>query len=153
MYTYIRFFLPMLLGWVCAQAPKVTYKMVTPRSVGNLFETIMASGGMPSTHTASVMAMVTRIAFVEQFKGPLFALAIVFAFVTMYDAFNVRLAVGHVMDRVTTLPDTRYEGNEAEKPEKMPVVNGHTFPEVAVGFAIGVAVGIIYSFVESRILG
>lgn len=153
MYPYIRFFLPMLLGWLCAQIPKVTYKMLTGRSSGSLFKTIVSSGGMPSTHTASVMAMVTRIAFVEQFRGPLFALAVVFAFVTMYDAFNVRLACGHAIERINLLTDKLYGESDADKPEKLTVVKGHTFAEVAVGFFIGVVVGALYALIESHIMG
>ena len=98
------------------------------------------------------MLWVTRIAFAEQFKGPLFALAVVFAAVTMYDAFNVRLAAGRVTAQVNKLTDKVYGDNAADKPEKLPVVQGHTFAEVAVGFFIGVAVGVVYSLVESRLL-
>lgn len=151
MYAYVNYFLPLLLGWFFAQVPKVVYIMLTkhPKS---LFQTIISSGGMPSTHTASVMALVTRIAFHESFKGPLFALAIVFSLVTMYDAFNVRLACGHTMERVNQITEKLY-ADDADKPALLPVSKGHTFPEVAVGFFIGVAVGTVYSLIEAHILG
>ena len=151
MYEYIQFFLPLLFGWFFAQVPKVIYVMVT-RHPKSLFQTIMASGGMPSTHTASVMALVTRIAFHEGFKGPLFALALVFAIVTMYDAFHVRLACGHTIDRVNALTEKLY-ADSADKPEPLAESKGHTFPEVAVGFFIGVAVGVVYSLIEAHIMG
>ena len=151
MYTYIRFFLPMLLGWCCAQIPKVTYKMLHDHP-GNLFQTIVSSGGMPSTHTASTMGLVTYIGFSESFRGPLFALSIVFALVTMYDAFNVRLACGKVTARVNQLTDKLCAEDE-DKPEPLPVVNGHTFAEVAVGFFIGVAAGAAYALLEQHFIG
>ena len=152
MYSYINFFLPMLFGWFCAQAPKFTYKMIRYRPK-DWFGTLVSSGGMPSTHTASVMAMVTRIAISQSFKGPLFALAGVFAFVTMYDAFNVRLACGRAIDRVNQLIDKTYDADDPEKPEQVPASHGHTFAEVAVGFLIGVAVGVVYTIVETHIMG
>lgn len=151
MYEYIHYFLPLVLGWFFAQVPKVTYIMIRKKPE-HFFQTLVSSGGMPSTHTASVMALVTRIAFHESFKGPLFALALVFAFVTMYDAFNVRLACGHVIDRVNRI-ESRLYADDAERPEPLPLVKGHTFPEVAVGFFIGVAVGVVYSLIEAHIIG
>ncbi len=151
MYSYINFFLPLFLGWFFAQVPKVIVTTIRTKPE-SFFKTLMSSGGMPSTHTASTMALVTRIAFAEQFKGPLFALSLVFAIVTMYDAFNVRLACGRVTERTNALIDKVYGENDPDKPEKLHVIQGHTFAEVAVGFFIGVAVGVVYSLVESRIL-
>ena len=150
MYEYIQYFLPLFFGWFFAQAPKVTYIMILKKP-DSFFHTLMSAGGMPSTHTASVMALVTRIGFHESFKGPLFALALVFAVVTMYDAFNVRLACGHVIEHVNRIESRLY--TDDEKPEPLPLVKGHTFPEVAVGFFIGVAVGIVYSLVEAHCIG
>ncbi len=152
MYTYINFFFPLVLGWFFCQVPKVTV-MCLKKKPEHFFETLVGSGGMPSTHTASTMALVTRIAFVEGFKGPLFSLAVVFAMVTMYDAFNVRLACGHVTERVNQLADKLYADDDPEKPEKLKVIKGHTFAEVAVGFCIGVAVGAVYSLVEMHFTG
>ena len=151
MYEYIQYLFPMVLGWFCAQVPKFIYTVVT-KHPKNLFQTLVGSGGMPSTHTASVMALVTRVAIHENFKGPLFALAFVFSFVTMYDAFNVRLACGHTMERVNQLTEKLY-ADDADKPELLTVSKGHTFPEVAVGFFIGVAVGVVYSLIEAHIIG
>ena len=151
MYEYIQFFLPLFFGWFFAQVPKVTVTMIREHP-DSLFQTIMSSGGMPSTHTASVMALVTRIAFHESFKGPLFALALVFAVVTMYDAFHVRLACGHTIERVNRMAEKLY-ADDPDKPEPLAESKGHTFPEVAVGFFIGVAVGVVYSLIEAHIMG
>ena len=151
MYEYIQYFFPLVLGWFFAQVPKFIYTVLT-KHPKNLFQTLMSSGGMPSTHTASVTALVTRIAFHEEFKGPLFALALVFAVVTMYDAFNVRLACGHTIERVNQITEKLYAGDE-DKPKPLPLTKGHTFPEVAVGFCIGVAVGVVYSLIEAHIMG
>lgn len=151
MYPFVRFFLPLFMGWFCAQVPKVTYKMLTARP-DSLLKTLVSSGGMPSTHTASTMSLVTVIAIHEKFQGPLYALAVVFALVTMYDAFNVRLACGKVTARVNELVDKLY-ADDADKPEKLTVVNGHTFAEVAVGFFIGVAAGVVYTLIERHFIG
>ena len=151
MYTYINFFLPLFLGWFFCQVPKVIVTCIRQKPE-HFFQVLVGSGGMPSTHTASTMALVTRVAFVEEFRGPLFALAVVFAMVTMYDAFNVRLACGHVTARVNKMIDKVYADDDPEKPEKLRVIEGHTFPEVAVGFVIGVAVGTVYSLLEMHFM-
>ena len=152
MYQYLNYFIPLFLGWFFCQVPKVIYTCIRQKP-DHFFEVLVSSGGMPSTHTASTMALVTRIAFAEQFKGPLFALAVVFACVTMYDAFNVRLACGRVTERMNSVIDKVYADSDPDKPEKLKVVNGHTFAEVVVGFCIGVAVGTVYSLVEAHFLG
>jgi hypothetical protein len=152
MYWYISFFLPLLLGWCSAQIPKVIYTCIRQKPE-NVFEVIVGSGGMPSTHTASTMAFVTHVAFIEGFQGPLFALSVVFATVMMYDAFNVRLACGRVTERVNQMADKLYADDDPDKPEKLKVVKGHTFLEVAVGLVIGVVVGAIYSLVEMHFTG
>ena len=106
---------------------------------------------MPSTHTASTMALVTHIAFVEHFRGSTFALALVFGIVTLFDACNVRLLCGQVAEKTNVLLDKVYADNDPDKPEKLTVIKGHTIPEVAVGVVIGIAVGVVYTLVENHI--
>lgn len=55
---------------------------------------MLDSGGMPSSHSATVMALVAAIALQQGTGGPAFALAVVLACVVMYDATGVRLHAG-----------------------------------------------------------
>ncbi|KAL2343437.1 hypothetical protein Fmac_004722 [Flemingia macrophylla] len=55
---------------------------------------LVGSGGMPSSHSATVTALASAIGFQEGFGGPIFALAMVFACIVMYDATGVRLQAG-----------------------------------------------------------
>ena len=112
---------------------------------------LFCSGGMPSTHTASVIAVVTHVAIGEQFRGGLFALALVFGIVTAFDACNVRLQCGRVTEKVNTILDKVYAPDDPEKPEKLKVINGHTIPEVLVGAVIGVVVGVLFTLIEGKI--
>lgn len=55
---------------------------------------MLDSGGMPSSHSATVTALAVAIALQEGSGGPAFAIALVFACVVMYDATGVRLHAG-----------------------------------------------------------
>ncbi|KAJ0053689.1 hypothetical protein Pint_01989 [Pistacia integerrima] len=55
---------------------------------------MLGSGGMPSSHSATVMALVVAIALQEGTGGPAFAIAVVLACIVMYDASGVRLHAG-----------------------------------------------------------
>ncbi|KAA8524726.1 hypothetical protein F0562_011149 [Nyssa sinensis] len=52
------------------------------------------SGGMPSSHSATVTALAVAIALQEGTGGSTFAIAVVLACVVMYDASGVRLHAG-----------------------------------------------------------
>ncbi|XWS69198.1 hypothetical protein CRYUN_Cryun04dG0159000 [Craigia yunnanensis] len=54
----------------------------------------VGSGGMPSSHSATVAALATAIGFQEGFGGALFATALILACIVMYDATGVRLQAG-----------------------------------------------------------
>ncbi|XP_043806990.1 uncharacterized membrane protein YuiD isoform X1 [Manihot esculenta] len=55
---------------------------------------ILGSGGMPSSHTATVTALAVAIGLQEGTGAPTFAIALVLACVVMYDATGVRLHAG-----------------------------------------------------------
>lgn len=143
----LRAFLPAFFGWFFAQIPKYLICKIRKKPV-----TIFASGGMPSTHTSSVIAIVTRIAFVSEFRGPTFALALVFGIVTAFDACNVRYTCGQLCHKMNEVIDKAFEGKD-DKPEKIKVLNGHTVAEVAVGAVVGIAVGAVYFLVEKHFFG
>lgn len=55
---------------------------------------LLGSGGMPSSHSATVTALAVAIGLQEGTGGSAFAIAIVLACVVMYDASGVRLHAG-----------------------------------------------------------
>nr|ABK25120.1 unknown [Picea sitchensis] len=98
---------------------------------------LLGSGGMPSSHSASVTALAAAIGFHDGPGGSSFAISLVLACVVMYDAFGVRLHAGRqaeVLNQIVfelpaehPLADTR--------PLREPL--GHTPPQVAAGAALG----------------
>ncbi len=123
-------------GWVTAQLLKYglyAYKKKSFKDTSWLYQ----SGGMPSSHTAITMALVTAVALKDGIESGLFAIAFVLAAIVMYDAMQVRRSSGEQGIALRKLL----------KKEKMIHVPhhalGHTPAEVTVGAAIGIAVAII----------
>ncbi|CAA0833145.1 Acid phosphatase/vanadium-dependent haloperoxidase-related protein [Striga hermonthica] len=101
------------------------------------FKQLVGSGGMPSSHSATVTALAIAIGLQEGFGGSLFAVALIFAFVVMYDATGVRLHAGRQAEVLNQI----VYGLPAEHPlaESRPLreLLGHTPPQVCAGAILG----------------
>ena len=134
-YIYIQFFL-----WFAIQTFKVIYDLVTTKKFN--FKRIMGAGGMPSSHSAIVTGLATLIGKYEGVDTPIFALALIVAFVVMYDACGVRRAAGKqaaLLNKIVETPGL----SGVQVSERLVEVLGHTPTQVIVGALIGVIVGLI----------
>ena len=134
-YIYIPFFL-----WFAIQTFKVIYDLVTTKKFN--FKRIMRAGGMPSSHSAIVTGLATLIGKYEGVDTPIFALALIVAFVVMYDACGVRRAAGKqaaLLNKIVETPGL----SGVQVSERLVEVLGHTPTQVVVGALIGVIVGLI----------
>ncbi|CAK9137318.1 unnamed protein product [Ilex paraguariensis] len=108
---------------------------------------LVGSGGMPSSHSATVTALALAIGLQEGFGGSLFAAALILACVVMYDATGVRLHAGR---QAEVLNQIVYE-LPAEHPlaEIRPLreLLGHTPPQVVAGGLLGITTAIIVHLV------
>lgn len=118
------------LGWALAQLIKAVVFLCKNGSKG-IVKVVFKSGGMPSGHTASVLAALVVLAGSNGWKSVEFAILAIFATIVIYDAVNVRWAVGEY-GRVI---------NEVSA-SKVKVVEGHTIPEVIVGGIVGLIAGL-----------
>ena len=97
---------------------------------------------MPSSHTAVVTSLAMLVGKSEGFDSAMFAVALVFAMVVMYDAAGVRRAAGkqaHLLNKIIETPGL----TGVEVQERLVEVLGHTPLQVIVGAAIGIIVGIL----------
>lgn len=134
-YIYIPFIL-----WFGIQLFKLLYDLVTTKKFN--FKRIMGAGGMPSSHSAVVVGLATLIGKYEGVDTPVFALALIVAFVVMYDACGVRRAAGKQAELLNKLVETPgLTGVQVS--EKLVEVLGHTPVQVFVGALIGFIIGII----------
>ena len=134
-YIYVPFLL-----WFGIQTFKVIYDLVTTKKFN--FKRIMGAGGMPSSHSAVVAGLATLVGKYEGVGSPIFAVAFILAFITMYDAAGVRRAAGkqaRMLNKIIETPGL----SGIQVSERLVEVLGHTPVEVLVGALIGVAVGLI----------
>jgi acid phosphatase family membrane protein YuiD len=103
---------------------------------------IYRSGGMPSAHTTVIISLCTVLAYRLGTKSPEFGIACILASIVMYDAINVRHAVGeHARALRAIVPEVFKKG----VPEDITIhqSNGHTPLEVLIGLIIGVVVPVL----------
>ena len=127
--------------WFFIQLFKLIYDLVTTKKFN--FKRILGAGGMPSSHSAVVVALCTMIGKNYGINSAIFGLAVVFAFVVMYDAAGVRRAAGKqakLLNKIVQTPGL----SGVEVTEKLQEVLGHTPIQVFVGAFIGLVVGLIF---------
>ena len=136
-YQYKFLIVPFLL-WFGIQTFKVLYEFFK-EGKWNL-KRFMGAGGMPSSHSAVVVSLATLIGKYIGIDSPVFALSAVFAFITMYDAAEVKKAVGkkaHILNKVLK------EYKDMTPGEYLQEKTGHTPVQVAAGALIGLITGLI----------
>lgn len=124
--------------FLIAQVCKFVLTAITKHTL--VPERLKGDGGMPSAHSATVMALGTMVGYVSGLGSVDFALSMILAGVVMHDALGVRREVGRHSVNISDL----YEKAEDEPKEKMTTFVGHKMSEVVVGAVLGVAVAVIY---------
>ena len=81
-----------LVGWTVAQVLKTLIDCALNKSFNA--ERLVGSGGMPSSHSATVCALTTAAALEYGAGSFEFAVSFVLAMVVMYDAIGVRRETG-----------------------------------------------------------
>ena len=135
-----KYLLAPLRLWFCIQSFKVLQELITTKKFN--FKRIIGAGGMPSSHSAISMCIATMIGKSEGFDSSIFALALIFSLVVMYDAAGVRRAAGKQAKLLNKIIETPGLSN-VQVQEKLVEVLGHTPIQVFVGAILGIAVGII----------
>ena len=107
------------------------------------FKIFTTTGGMPSAHSAGVVAVTTAVGLLEGFTSVVFAVSCAFAMITMYDAAGLRRAAGKTAACLNRMMEDFYNNDVQAIGGKLKELLGHTPFEVFVGAALG----IIYSIV------
>jgi acid phosphatase family membrane protein YuiD len=131
-----------LWAWLVAQIIKIILYMIVNKSFNP--ERLLGDGGMPSSHSATVMAMVTSTAF--HYGSNTFELAVtaILALIVMHDAMGVRLETGKQAKVINDMLDWFEEsGNDLSPGDKLKEFVGHTPTQVFFGALLGVVVGIV----------
>ena len=130
-----------LLAWFLAQLIKVILELVLLRRFD--VKRFVSSGGMPSSHSALVVAAATAIGRLYGFDGPAFALAAVLSAVVMYDACNVRRSAGDTARLVNQLLEHVEKLTAEDFADDLKIIMGHTPLQVAAGALLGLGIGLL----------
>lgn len=124
--------------WCLVQVSKFFTELIVNKRVD--FKRLVGAGGMPSSHSAIVCCLASCIGNEYGFDSGNFALALIFAFVVMYDAAGVRRAAGKQAGILNKILDTPGMST-LEVQEKLIEALGHTPIQVFIGALIGFLVG------------
>lgn len=129
-----------LIGWFTAQFLKMfTNGFKTKKfSITNF---MFGTGGMPSSHSAAVMAVAVASGIVFTPASYQFAMAGVFAMVVVRDAMGVRREVSKQAAIINKLViDVINANNEENREKRLKELVGHTPLQVWAGCAVGVVI-------------
>lgn len=130
-----------LLAWFLAQLIKVLLELVLLRRFD--VSRFVSSGGMPSSHSALVVACTTAIGKLYGIEDPIFALSAILSAVVMYDACNVRRSAGDTARLVNQLLEHVERLTAEDFADNVREIMGHTPLQVLMGSLLGLGVGLL----------
>lgn len=136
-FTNNRVFLAAAVAWTVAQSIKVLLTFIVEKEVR--LERLHGSGGMPSSHTATIVAASTAIGIVEGWSSSVYALSLIMSFIVMYDASGVRRSVGKQAKLLNDIITDLYKSKHLEQ-ERLKELIGHKPTEVVVGAVLGILI-------------
>ena len=131
-----RIFVSAVLGWFIAQVLKtIIHLFLTKQFVA---ERMIGSGGMPSSHSATVCALATATGMVYGGGSFEFAIAVILAIIVMHDAMGVRRETGIQAKVINEMLEVFTNmGKKMSPEEKLKEFVGHTPLQVLAGGKIG----------------
>ena len=138
---YEVIFYGLLAAFIAQLIKVITYICIHKKINFKIFTT---TGGMPSSHTAGVIALSTAVGLIEGFDSIPFAVSIGFSLIVMQDASGVRRAAGKTAATLNRLVDEFVQKNKEVKPyEALKELLGHTPLEVFCGMILGIVVPLV----------
>lgn len=136
------YIIAIVASWIIAQGLKYIIIAAKHRSFDHLRQ-LYLSGNMPSAHSASTVALASLVGMREGTDTAVFAVALLFAAVVMYDAMILRRSVGE--QGVAIQEMIRHA--KTQKSIALPrAARGHTPLEVLAGAVLGLTVACIVFF-------
>ncbi|MBR3791750.1 MAG: divergent PAP2 family protein [Clostridia bacterium] len=130
-----------ILGWFIAQSLKVILVFLKHKKLD--FRRFIGSGGMPSSHSSTVMALSTAIGLTEGFLSNMYAVSLVLALIVMYDAAGVRRAAGQQARILNKIVEEWGKSSFSDTEKKLKELLGHTPVEVLSGAVLGILIAVI----------
>ena len=108
---------------------------------------LVGDGGMPSAHSSTVCCMATTAGITCGVDSAIFAVAVIFAFVTMRDALGVRRQAGKHAVVLNQLIEIFDPTNELLPEQRLKEFVGHTPMQVLTGAVWGIAMALVLNLI------
>jgi acid phosphatase family membrane protein YuiD len=129
------------ISWITAQILKSVIWVIQKRRFS--FISLVASGGMPSSHSATVCALATATGRLNGYDSVDFAIAFILAFIVMYDAAGVRRSAGEQAKILNKMMEDIERGETENMPKQLKELIGHTPLQVFAGAVLGIMIAIL----------
>lgn len=126
-----------IAGWAVAQLLKTILHLIVTRKF--VAERLVGTGGMPSSHSATVCGLTTAVGINYGLGSVEFAIAGVLAIIVMYDALGVRRETGRQAKILNEMMEFfNNMDTEMSFEDRLKEFVGHTPAQVIVGAIIGI---------------
>lgn len=124
-------------GWIVAQVLKTIIDFAINKDFS--VERLVGSGGMPSSHSATVCSLTTAAGLCYGIDSFQFAISFVLASVVMYDAIGVRQETGKQAKLLNLIMEQDlFKMNNQQIQERLKEFVGHTPLQVLAGAILGI---------------
>ena len=122
-----------------AQALKSLIILILDRKL--ILNRMIETGGMPSSHSATVASLATAMGLVYGWNSPHFTISMVLAGVVIHDATGVRRAAGRhaeILNDITQ--ELAHLFSRGYEPRVLKTLLGHTYPQAVAGTILGIGI-------------
>ena len=127
-------------GWLVSSLLKIPTYYFVHRKIN--LKQAFGTGGMPSSHSATMTATTLAIGLFSGFDHPAFAIAVAISMIVIYDAAGVRREAGYHAVIINRLIDEYLKGPLIDQ-KKLKEMIGHTPLEVVGGVITGLLTTLI----------
>lgn len=141
-----RIFLSAIFSLLIAQLLKSVIEIFKNRprtALQILTRFFWSTGGMPSSHSAVVIAIATSTGFVMGPGNPLFVVMLFYAMIVIRDAFGVRRAAGFQAKTINALINYLKKNTDIDI-KHVKEIHGHSVSEVSIGALLGFFIAIAF---------
>jgi len=130
-----------LYAWFITQTVKVTIGVIREKRFN--FRWFVGTGGMPSSHAATVSALTTLIGLSHGFDSAIFVITLTFALIVIFDAQGVRRATGKQAGILNKMLEDIYWKHRIRE-DRLKELLGHAPIEVFIGIMSGIAIAVLF---------
>lgn len=133
-----------IIGWFLAQVIKIFTNLFVKKKFD--IRMLFSNGGMPSSHSSTVLALATAAAISQGLGSPAFAISGILSVIVMNDAFGVRWQAGKQAQIINKMIVELFQ-NTDQFDVKLKEIIGHTPFQVFMGALLGFIVAIGYALI------